>query len=185
MEPTRNHNLGDTFQIMEGKMYKDGYLFREIDMKNLELNVTPSIEEVKKFQGKASSEQIIASINRSNINKKQKFAKGDKVRILRGPLKNVDATVQEIQNDTAIILPNFLDYRNPISVELDNIQKFFQNGDNVKVITGNYKGETGLILSIKDDVVSLFSNDAKKTVSGLELFVLFSLILTFGIRSRS
>ncbi len=38
------------------------------------------------------------------------------------------------------------------------MRKFFKAGDHVKVIAGQYEGDTGLIVRVDDDIVVLFSD---------------------------
>lgn len=45
------------------------------------------------------------------------------------------------------------------------IRKYFKTGDHVKVITGRYEGDTGLIVRVEDNMVILISDITNDEVS--------------------
>merc|ERR1712137_196067 len=168
VKPIRDDRLGENVDIMDRKKFMDGYLFKEAFVKGLEItNVNPSVEEVKKFQRSVSTEQIIASIERAKATKKQTIARGDNVIVLHGSLANVEARVEEVQEDFVIATPAIEGFKDQISVEINNIRKLFQKGDRVQVISGTHKGETGLIVNIEEEVVTIYSHETRKTMQVL------------------
>lgn len=42
--------------------------------------------------------------------------------------------------------------------QANELKKYFQNGDHVKVLAGRYEGDTGLIVRIEENRVVLFSD---------------------------
>lgn len=49
-------------------------------------------------------------------------------------------------------------FQDPLEFPAHELRKYFKMGDHVKVIAGNYEGDTGLIVRVEDDVVLLFSD---------------------------
>ena len=53
----------------------------------------------------------------------------------------------------------------------EQLAKHFKMGDHVKVISGMFEGETGLILRVDNNVVTLFSDLTKKEVPPADFFL--------------
>ena len=46
----------------------------------------------------------------------------------------------------------------PLEFPASELKKFFKMGDHVKVISGRFEGDTGLIVRVEDNIVVLFSD---------------------------
>ena len=46
----------------------------------------------------------------------------------------------------------------PLEFPAHEVRKYFRMGDHVKVIKGQYEGDTGLIVRVQDNMVVLFSD---------------------------
>lgn len=57
-----------------------------------------------------------------------------------------------------LTLPNSLSCQDPLEFPAHELRKYFKMGDHVKVIKGNYEGDTGLIVRAEDNRVVLFSD---------------------------
>jgi hypothetical protein len=56
------------------------------------------------------------------------------------------------------------------------LRKFFKTGDHVKVIAGKHEGATGMIVKIKNNVITLLSDTTREDVSTSTLWVVSKLI---------
>lgn len=124
------------------------------------------------------SAALLSGIKKRKVN----FVKGDVVKVIEGDLKHLMGTVHSVDENMITIMPNHQDLKvptfpllfteylaHPLLKELltfreDQLAKHFKMGDHVKVISGMYEGETGLILRVDNNVVTLFSDLTKKEV---------------------
>lgn len=95
---------------------------------------------------------------------KPQFMKGDVVRVCKGELLNLRGEVEDVDEKTALIKSASL--KQPAKVPLEFLVKYFQLGDHVKVLSGKYAGETGLITSLDDqgDTATLLSDMTNESV---------------------
>lgn len=80
---------------------------------------------------------------------------GDRVRILEGTFVNMSCSIREIDELNRSVIVEF-DSPNPslarVEVSIDDLERQFFVGDQVRVALGNNKGRTGSILKINDGV---------------------------------
>lgn len=97
----RDPILQEIFTYWNGQQFKDGYLFKYVNMKNLKVdNINPQLEEVQQLTNNNEEEA------NWNFNKfKLSFVKGDKVRVLRGDLKGITGIVTAQGDKNVLIKP--------------------------------------------------------------------------------
>jgi transcription elongation factor SPT5 len=92
-------------------------------------------------------------------NRKIVYCKGDKVRILKGELKNLAGSVISSQENMLTIAPQLKEIESTtLELHISDVCKFFENGDHVKVINGRYNGQTGLVLATDSDTVKVLGD---------------------------
>lgn len=159
--------------------------------KSLDLyNIIPNIDEIKKFQIplKISNEDEdltpskilkIVKINSifllglANIQvvKRKKLEKGDTVKVIEGDLKHLMGIVESVGDDGKVNMkPIHEELHDILTFEAYQLQKYFKEGDHVKVIAGTHEGETGLIITVKEKTVIIFSDFTQKEVYNLKNF---------------
>jgi transcription elongation factor SPT5 len=73
------------------------------------------------------------------------FAKGDKICVNKGDLKDLKGTIDSIDDSQitfkAFGAENLIPH--PLTVDVSMVSKYFEPGDQVRVIEAKYKGETG------------------------------------------
>jgi len=175
----RRDVYGGYFYVYDGNKYKDGYLLKVMNIKSLDTNnVIPTIDELQRFQERPANadksedaEENPSSLGSlvGNFKPKQRstFVKGDTVRVIEGDLKNLTGTVESVEDDTVTIKPAHEELHDLLSFPASQIQKSFKVGDHVKVISGRYEGETGLIISLDTNAVVIFSNLTSKEIKVL------------------
>jgi transcription elongation factor SPT5 len=99
--------------------------------------------------------------------RKVAYQKGDPIRVMRGDLKGLLAIVHRVDGDQLEVLPKDEDINQLIPLAAADVVKHFNLGDHVKVISGRYDGETGLILRIDAEIVVLFSDITRKEIQVL------------------
>lgn len=124
-------------------------------------SVRPTVEEVQKFllqiernqeEDKSDDEgKVLREVKKQFLGGNAiEIAKGDKIKILEGDLKNLTGEVVAIEEGFVIFKPDIQGFDQNLKVELSHITKFFEPGDAVRVIKGTNKGETGLVIDSED-----------------------------------
>eukprot|EP01090_Pellita_catalonica_P006455 TRINITY_DN1667_c0_g2_i1.p1 TRINITY_DN1667_c0_g2~~TRINITY_DN1667_c0_g2_i1.p1 ORF type:complete len:622 (+),score=97.82 TRINITY_DN1667_c0_g2_i1:1344-3209(+) len=66
--------------------------------------------------------------------------------------------VESVNDDMVTIMPKHEDLQQLLALRADQLVKYFEVGAHVKVISGRYKGETGLIIRLEGNIAILFSD---------------------------
>jgi transcription elongation factor SPT5 len=164
------------FVIYQGKKFKDGYMYKLVNIKSLEAkNIQPTLEELQLFHRSASGDSEIQLNNLAEaLRKNVALRKGDMVTVIDGELIGVKGVVHEVNSDSVIVIPKDKSYHGPPMVfSPPQLQKYFEEGSFCKVISGKYEGETGYVVSSDRDTVTLYSDmkkqEMKVFVSDLQL----------------
>lgn len=138
-----------TFRYNNMTFLDAGFLLLRISVRRLTVGsaVDATLSELKEFNLENNYENVANVIKNSNLHL---FRLGEKIRVTRGELTNVigyiaKMHVEEIEiqpEDTTI--PNF-------RIHPSSIMKHFREGDNVRIIDGINKGESGLISLVDFD----------------------------------
>ena len=82
--------------------------------------------------------------------------------------------VSSIEGDIINVLPRHKDLKDHLPVPKSQLQKYFRVGDHVKVLTGSYINQTGLIVKVVDNIATIISDvsqqELKVLISGKFLF---------------
>eukprot|EP01006_Ploeotia_vitrea_P035764 TRINITY_DN65931_c9_g1_i2.p1 TRINITY_DN65931_c9_g1~~TRINITY_DN65931_c9_g1_i2.p1 ORF type:complete len:729 (-),score=425.94 TRINITY_DN65931_c9_g1_i2:1372-3279(-) len=76
------------------------------------------------------------------------FTRNDTVKVIKGDLKHLTGKVVSVSGTTITIMPNHEQLNEPLEFPVDELRKFFRVGDHVKILRGQYKDETGLIVKV-------------------------------------
>ena len=163
--------------VWAGNRFDDrGFIYKKFPMNAvLTDDVKPSLAELDRFEtasltggglgiGLGGTAETVANLSK-NLPKKidgtsgaQNFIPGDCVEVVEGDLKHLTGIVKTVENDKIVILPKHKDINEPLEFVASELRKFFKAGDHVKVTTGTYEGDTGLIVRVEDDQCVLFSD---------------------------
>ncbi len=78
------------------------------------------------------------------------ICKGDKISVIKGDLVGIKGQVISIDLDSGFVTfkPIGIEgFDQDLKLEASSIAKYFEAGDNVRVIDGKYRGETGIVVS--------------------------------------
>ena len=155
------------FWIFNNERYKDGYLFKELSVSSLDHEgINPTLDEITRFQsGNDNEDEVDLSglailANNNNI----KFSKGDLVEVIEGDLINLMGTVESVEGDKVTVIPKHEELKDKITFPAKQLRKFFRMGDHVKVIAGRHDGETGLIVGVEENIVTIFTDVGMKEI---------------------
>jgi transcription elongation factor SPT5 len=144
-----------------------GYLEKSFKTSALETkNINPTLEEITKFNGGIISEknEDLAMLASANVASSDDFSVGEAVVAIAGELKNISGTVKAVERGIVTIIPLKEYSIAPFKYPAKDVSKLFKDGDHVKVINGMHKEETGLVIEIDENVVTMLSDTTLKPV---------------------
>ncbi|KAK9450134.1 uncharacterized protein V1518DRAFT_413070 [Limtongia smithiae] len=149
--------------IFQGEEYLNGYLLKDFKLTHLITeNVEPTLEEVTKFSMSQEDEGIdLQSLAQSlkQTSSVVSFQPGDHVEVHEGEQTGLAGRVVSIDRDIVTIRAETEGLKGEV-VELParSLRKKFNAGDHVRVIGGKYKDETGMVVRVKDEIVTIIGD---------------------------
>ncbi|KAI8839264.1 hypothetical protein BC829DRAFT_421031 [Chytridium lagenaria] len=145
---------------------RDGFLEKEMKVASLETeNVNPTLEEIGKFS--TGSAERNAELNMMAAQQQlatDDFMLGENVEVIRGEMKDICGKVLSIDNGIVTIVPPSETKLAALKFDAKDLRKKFDEGDHVKVIYGMHNGETGLIIKILNNIVTILSDTSLKPI---------------------
>ncbi|ORY05248.1 transcription elongation factor Spt5 [Basidiobolus meristosporus CBS 931.73] len=143
------------------ELFKDGYLEKDVKITSLVTEfVNPTLDEITRFSnGGVDDERGLDLSTLGNSGIVAQFQPGDHVEVTEGDLINLHGVVESVENDIVMIIPQ--DRRlleEHLKFPARQLRKRFAQGEHVKVINGRFSGETGLIIKVEDNVVTMLSD---------------------------
>ncbi|KAL8485314.1 hypothetical protein ACS0TY_027567 [Phlomoides rotata] len=184
VERRRDPATGDYYEKIEGMMFKDGFLYKNVSLKSLSTqNVQPTFDELEKFrQPGESGDGDMSGLSTLFANRKKgHFMKGDRVIIIKGDLKNLKGWVEKVEEDTVHIKPNEKGLPKTLAINDKELCKYFEPGNHVKVVSGATEGATGMVVSVEGHVVNLVSDTTKELLRVFADNVVESSEVTSGV----
>lgn len=183
----RHPQTGLSCYMFQGNFYRRGFLYKTIRADGLiTTGVNPTILELELFKMRPadspdseneyddgpqldddlSSLTTITSVDSVN----PVYSRGDTIRVIRGDLQRLTGTVTSVFGDSVKVSPLYTTAAGDlIDFPMSDIRKFFKMGDHVKIVRGEYNGETGLIVRVEDeqDLVIIFSDISNREMKVL------------------
>lgn len=145
------------FQIFEGNRYRRGFLYKVFQISALMIDgVKPSLSELAKFEEQSESADIADTYVAEG--KGHSFAPGDNVIVIEGELAHLQGKITAIDGDKITMLPKHEDLKEPLDFQAHELKKYFKEGDHVKIIAGQYEGDTGLIVRVDEKEIAMLSD---------------------------
>jgi transcription elongation factor SPT5 len=148
--------------------YKDGFIEKDIKTNALITeNVNPTLDEITKFvrQQEGTDGGLETNVDLSVIADAARKAAivvlqpGDHVEVFEGEQTGVQGVVESITGDIAILQAKGYDLDGTkVEVPAKSVRKRFKAGDHIKVMAGKNMDETGLVVSVTDNVVTFLSD---------------------------
>jgi len=161
--------------VFQNDTYKDGFIEKDFKLNALQLdNVNPTLDEITKFsrgQDGADNENPVDLSIIAEASRKAAIAvlqPGDHVEVFEGEQAGVYGVVDSINQDVVTVTAIGVDIDGQkVDVPARSVQKRFKPGDHVKVMTGQNADETGLVISVADNVVTFLSDMSMQEASAL------------------
>lgn len=170
--------------VFSQETYRDGFLEKDFKLSNLITeDVNPTLEEISLFRRRDQGGQIDSSVDLSIIAEASRKAAiavlqpGDQVEVFEGEQAGVHGTVLEINGEVVTIAASDLNEGTKVDLPARSVRKRFKPGDHVKVMAGRNADETGLVVSVAENIVTFVSDMTMQEVCAHLPFV-FSLSQT-------
>ncbi|KAF9267245.1 transcription elongation factor Spt5 [Marasmius fiardii PR-910] len=159
--------------VFQQDTFKDGFIEKDFKPSALIMeDVNPTLDEITQFSRKVDGAAGDGMVDLSIIaeaSRKQAVAvlqPGDHVEVFEGEQAGVHGVVEEISQDVVTITPMGVDIEGQkVDLPARSVRKRFKPGDHVKVMAGKNADETGLVVSVADNVVTFLSDMSMQEVS--------------------
>lgn len=158
--------------VFQNDTYRDGFIEKDFKLSALILeDVNPTLDEIQQFSRKQDNEgdnlvdlSVIAEASRKAA--VSVLQPGDHVEVFEGEQAGVHGVVEEISQDVVTITAEGVDIEGQkIELLARSVRKRFKPGDHVKVMSGQNADETGLVVSVSDNVITFISDMSMQEVS--------------------
>lgn len=150
------------FHYYNGMQFQDGFMFKTMSIKSLNFdNVNPELAEVESFKNRTGEGEEAALPLTLGTSRKVMFEKSDKVQVIRGDMTNLVGHVISVTGDRVTVKPDLEGFEDALEFNITDIVKCFDIGDHVAVVSGRYKGQSGMITSTLDMTAQVMSDVTK------------------------
>ncbi|ODV58022.1 transcription elongation factor SPT5, partial [Ascoidea rubescens DSM 1968] len=158
-----------------GNIYVEGFLIKDFKIQFLQTkDVQPTLDELTRFSANSGEIDLssIAQTLKKTSESSTSFQPGDRVQIVKGELTGLTAIVTNSEKSDIISVKLEKDKNNQIlqegkltEIPATDLRKMFVIGDHVRVIYGKHIDDTGLVITIDNDQVTLISDQSQKDVT--------------------
>ncbi|CAE6436776.1 unnamed protein product [Rhizoctonia solani] len=147
--------------------YKDGFIEKDIRLTGIQTdNVNPTLDEITQFAGTHGEDgahrsdfDLSAIAEASRKTATAVLQPGDHVEVFEGEQTGVYGVVESISGEIVLLRATHIEIEGQkIEVPARSVRKRFKAGDHVKVMAGKNTDETGLVVSVTDNVVTFLSD---------------------------
>ncbi|CAE6402378.1 unnamed protein product [Rhizoctonia solani] len=146
--------------------YKDGFIEKDIRLSGIQTdNINPTLDEIAQFARIHGEDGAPGDVDLSAIAEASRKAAtavlqpGDHVEVFEGEQTGVHGVVESISGEIVLLRATHIDIEGQkIEVPARSVRKRFKAGDHVKVMAGKNTDETGLVVSVTDNVVTFLSD---------------------------
>ncbi|KAI9255573.1 hypothetical protein BY458DRAFT_442143 [Sporodiniella umbellata] len=161
--------------IYNGDHYRDGYLEKYVKVAVLQLeDVNPTLDEIARFAGNEMNNEEggraidLSTLSTLTLNSNQTnnllFQPGDTVSVVEGDMIHSVGVVESVLDSSVVVSLKVDRSTKRVTLPAKQLRKLFKEGDHVKVIHGRYKDESGMVVRIEDNIVTLLSDATLKEV---------------------
>ncbi|KAJ3125912.1 transcription elongation factor spt5 [Nowakowskiella sp. JEL0407] len=158
----RNHpDPNGNIQIHNiGKITPQGFLLKTVKANALDTkDVNPTLEERTEFDadGVDAKDVAVGTVQ-------EEFEVGDRVEIMKGELTGLTGSLSRIMENVVELIPDDKFNLGLTKVSVKDIKKKFEPGNHVRVLRGMFRDEQGMIVNIKNNIVTLLSDGTHKEI---------------------
>lgn len=161
-DPRNVQRRGPNSYIYAGEDYEHGYLIKDFRMTFLNVDsVNPKLEELTRFSHASEDGLDLASLSQSLKSSMTAtiYTTGEMVEVHSGEQAGIKGKVIGSHGDIVTIQATSHGLnQQTIEIPSNTLRKLFNVGDHVRVINGNYKDDTGMVVQIAKDNVTFLSD---------------------------
>jgi len=168
----QNRNLTGRGFTYKGDDYEDGFLIKDFKLQHLTTeNVSPRLDEITKLtkttaEGSEALDLEALAHSIRNTTAEGTYVPGDEVEVYEGEQKGIVGRTEGVNGNIVSIKVSEGDLSGQIvEVPVKGLRKRFREGDHVKVISGRYNDEVGMIIRIKDDRVTVLIDTSMQEIT--------------------
>lgn len=155
--------------IYHNDIYENGFLFKDYRLTFLDTeNIKPTLDELQRFNS-ASDEGIdLTALAQTlkNDRSKSSFQVGDDVEVFTGEQTGVEGSVIGVHGEIVTLQVTSGPLKGQkFDAPSSNLRKRFAIGEHVRVSSGNYSGEVGMVVGIDKDSVTIVSDSSRNEVT--------------------
>ena len=183
MHQERDTYTGEIFDVWNNGFYRHGLLHMQVTIKSLIQGeeVNPQVDEVEKWLAAEQKLRLLHKEDPSAVTNQEArngfslnfgsassnttktgLYKGDKVRVYRGEQKGLAGIIMGFDGNMCFIQSP--DFPEPLRVNKKDIVKTFNAGETVKVASGKHSGESGSIVSVEGEFLTIFTDSTRKHI---------------------
>jgi transcription elongation factor SPT5 len=155
--------------IYSGEEYENGYLLKDFKITYLATeDVNPNLDELTRFNN-ANEDGIDLQALSQSLKQSMAavtFQPGEFVEVYSGEQAGMHGKVVDVNGDIVTVVgtgEHLKDQR--IELPVSALRKRFSVGDHVRVVKGNYKDDTGMVVKISKDNVTLLSDLSRSEIT--------------------
>jgi transcription elongation factor SPT5 len=154
------------YVIYKNQRFFDGLLFKWFPLKNvITQNINFTYEESKFFTiGENTDVDVLSTLIEQGSNKPAKFFKGDRVRVIKGDLQNLEAEILKINQTNILVRPVNTEYSEAVEIQPSDCVKAFNKGDYVRVVEGKNSGKEGFVLTVEENIATVMSDGLQNVI---------------------
>lgn len=148
------------FLIFEGCRYsRKGFLYKNFSLSAVIIDgVKPTLAELERFEEQPEGIDLELPTEKEDKTVTHSFSAGDNVEVCDGELMNLQGKIMTIDGSVITVMPKHALLKDPLDFQASELRKYFKMGDHVKVLSGRYEGDTGLIVRVENNRVVLISD---------------------------
>ena len=157
------------FYQFKTNIYRKGFIYKPFSLKQIDSqNIKPTLEErehfLEVFNNYAVNDNDSSDMDTEetrNFYRKEngiELSVGDKVYVKEGELQKAYGTIVNFDQggSTIVFKPlNLEGFTDNLDIERSLVVKYFEQGDPVRVVEGNYQGETGVVMNVDEDNIMM------------------------------
>lgn len=164
--PRRDAERGLSFIDYKGNRYCDGLLYKWFPLKTLiTQNITVTYEESKFFTiGDNTDPNVLNTLIDQAGAKPTKYFKGDRVRVIKGDLMNLEAEILKISPVALTVRPINTEFMETVEILPTDCVKSFNKGEYVRVVDGKNAGKEGFVLAVEENTATVMSDGLQNMI---------------------
>ena len=156
--------------VFQNDTYKDGFVEKDFKMSVLITDdVNPVLDEITQFtRQQDGGDDHVVNLSVAEASRKAAIAvlqPGDQIKVFEGKLAGLHGVVEEVAQEVVTITAHGLEIDGQkMEIPARSVRERFKPGDHVKVMAGQNTDETGLVVSVADNVVTFVSDMSMQEV---------------------